>query len=1048
MKRALLFIFSALIGLACAVESWSQEVGASSRFNSSTAEADSVILSIQAFQPGVPSPVAVRAIIRKSDGSLVPGEWMDPGWPRARMQGKAIGPEDFIRLPAGETEIVIGKGPDFYPITVRTNLSVPGARYLVKVELKPVFDLFGRGWRSGDLHVHYNHGENEIVRTPQETLNFCAAGGLQFVSLCQDHYGAGTLTRQQMLDVWSAFERSECKFWLGIEEPKNVWGHHVGLVYDPWAIRSSIPYSLGIEGAHQQGGVIVPVHPERIYPERFWLDEFDFKQYEIYPLNNHYKAFPLNALIGHLFDGWSGISDEAHNDILIDPYFKLLEMGYRIPLLADSDACLDRINNEIKAPGSFMSYYHLEGQPVTRASVANAMRQGRVMATTGPLVLFSIEGAMPGSTLVPSNAARTVRIDASYEFNQWTLGSSNFNNTEPCRITQIDLFRNGEPVRTWFPKTGRTNITFDITENSPNTWYMVRVLGNDIKFAAGYASPIYFDPSPRPRQPETFKALIEGRLYEAKTGAAVPGSVSCIRYGQTNWTINTDQAGLFQAYVPLDAQLVARDVEGREFTQNILQYEPAYRFLSYLEENFYGNKRGSVDAFKSVVSRMKWEFPLGHQPAGSYVYSNLTGDFDFRDISLIAGPEPLAGEKSTEVAMILVDKTRVMPGDVIHYAAIFRNPEGAFPPEELSVQMKGWHPVYPRMYGRFATPFHYNNSTTGHIDLGGGYFMRHGKAVVPDWAANMSETTAGIRVSVKARREGLSEEVSLLIPIGPTRRQLLVNTTYDGIPASWNETGLGPCNFYRDEGFESRYPDYRTMSVFARSPQGERIQIAPSVDTSHVADADDAAFWEGYYYDGQCEPEYRNIPFRDPVRTQFPVDFSSSPPVDQPDTTAPRPALMEPVEGSIVAEGQVAFYFFADDHGESGVHSSTIWLNGKAVIRATQENLVFFPLKPGKYNWRVESIDLAGNSALSETRGFEVVPSLAPLSIRKGASLEVSWPASATGFKLERTPVLRSDWKEVPDLGVVSNGMHVIHLEPSEEATFLRLRSPGENRAK
>ena len=39
------------------------------------AASGTAFLKIRATQPGYPEPVAVRAIIQKSDGSYVPGEW-------------------------------------------------------------------------------------------------------------------------------------------------------------------------------------------------------------------------------------------------------------------------------------------------------------------------------------------------------------------------------------------------------------------------------------------------------------------------------------------------------------------------------------------------------------------------------------------------------------------------------------------------------------------------------------------------------------------------------------------------------------------------------------------------------------------------------------------------------------------------------------------------------------------------------------------------------------------------------------------------------------
>src|SRR5881296_3701798 len=311
-------------------------------------------LKINASQPGVSGPVCVRAIIRQADGSYVAGEWGNPSWPAITMRGKAMGPSTVIQVPTGTTQITIGKGPDYVPQTIVTNLSVAGQTYVINVALQPALDLYNRGWRAGDAHAHFIHGEGEVIRTPQDAFTMSAAGGFNFTSFAEEHLGSGTLSRQQMLDQWTPYENSECKLWMGVEEPKNEWGHHVNILYDPWSIRSPVPYHWGIHSVHAQGGVSIPVHTDRLYPGRYYDDPSSGRQWFFFPANNHLKSYPLDALIGHLYDGWSGVSDVGYSGIKLPPYFKLLEMGYRIPYMADSDFCFDRVNNGEKGLGCWM----------------------------------------------------------------------------------------------------------------------------------------------------------------------------------------------------------------------------------------------------------------------------------------------------------------------------------------------------------------------------------------------------------------------------------------------------------------------------------------------------------------------------------------------------------------------------------------------------------------------------------------------------------------------------------------------------------------------
>ena len=924
-------------------------------------------LKINATQPGVSGAVSVRAIIKKSDGSIVPGEWGDPAWPRIQMRGKAMAPGATVQVPAGVTEITIGKGPDYIPQVIRTNLA-DGQSYTIHVALQPALGMYARGWRSGDAHVHFIHGENEVNRTPAEAHAAGAAGGLNFMSLCEEHLGAGTQTRQQMIDTWGAFDNSECKLWIGVEEPKNAWGHHVAILYDPWAIRSALPYHWGIHSVHQQGGVSIPVHPDRLFPGRYY-DGGGGRQWFLLPSNNHLKSYPLDALIGHLFDAWSGVSDEGHSNIKLAPYFKLLSMGYKIPYVADSDFCFDRANNGEKGLGSWMTYYHTEGQPVTQATIARAIRRGRVVATTGPMVLFSIDEAMSGDTLPNDGAARTVRIDASHAFNPWTLGTMNMNANDTCKIQQIDLFRNGQVIRTWNPNTPTASVTHTINETQSNSFYMVRVLGNSSQWMAGYASPIYFDGYSRPRQPEVFKSLVQGRLYDSASGAALSGTVSCVRYGETEWTINTDSQGRFQAHVPLDAQLVARDSSGRRFTQDILQFEPAFRFCHYLSDDYVGNMAGSIEPFRNLVQTIRYEFPMGYQVSASYVRTTLSGDGPLSNFSIQSAPPPTPGKSHTEITRIIMDKTQVQPGDTVNYAVIYRSPSGGVPSELLSCEAKGWDANKPRMYNKYGTSFHWNEGASTLTYLGGGFSVRTGTFTVPSWAANATETTAAFKLFATVRANGkILEEANLLVPVGPTKRELLVSSTWDGFPASWGERGIGPCNFFREWTFLLRYSDYRTMGV-SFNVAGQNVSTRPNVDTAHVADADDAIFYEHFYYDGQCEPQYRNIPFRDPIRTQPGAPSFSGVPVQNPaDTAAPTVVALEPRPGAQVPGTGVQFHYHIADAGASGPGTASLVIDGNTVVANTYANPITYNLSAGTHTWQIIGFDENGNRAQSDVR--------------------------------------------------------------------------------
>ncbi|MFN7138493.1 MAG: FG-GAP repeat domain-containing protein, partial [Limisphaerales bacterium] len=539
-----------------------------------------------------------------------------------------------------------------------------------------------------------------------------------------------------------------------------------------------------------------------------------------------------------------------------------------------------------------------------------------------------------GDTLPADGSTRTGRIRASYSFNPWTLGRTSFNG-EPCRVIRIDLFRNGQIIRTWTPNTPEATVDFPINESAAGSHYMVRVLGNDAAWMAAYASPIYFDNTQRPRQPHGFTPLVRGRVYDSVSNTPLRATVTCIRAGQTLWSLETDAQGRFRAYVPLDARLIARDAQGRQLSRDILDDEQVYAFCHNLPDN-YPDLVGSIAPFQALVREMTWEFPMGYQNAGSYVKQPLAGTGPMNNFRIHSAPGPTPGKGSTEITTLIVDKTRVQPGDTINYAVLFRTPHGGAPTEELSVEWKGWNPEYPRLYTKVGQVFAHNNGGNTLVSLGGGFYLRSGSVVIPSWVGNVNDTSPGIKFAVTSRGR-FPEEANLLIPVGPTRSELLISSTWDGFPATWGEFGIGPCHFHRQLTVYTRYNDYRRLQ-FSFQINGETINVHPLADTARSPDADDAIFDDYFYYDAQLGPQGRNINYRDPIRQQpGEPDFGSVPifnPNDQnqgggggPVVIPPPPAIALPIApewlGPNLGHKKAVFWEHVDGYTAATVLSQT-----------------------------------------------------------------------------------------------------------------------------
>ena len=106
--------------------------------------AGTAYLKIAATVPGSANLVCVRAIVKQSDGSYFPGEWGGSSWPAVAFQGKAVSPSDALAVPTGNTQVTVGKGPDYLPQTVTANLLQDGQTYTLSFALQPQLGLSAR----------------------------------------------------------------------------------------------------------------------------------------------------------------------------------------------------------------------------------------------------------------------------------------------------------------------------------------------------------------------------------------------------------------------------------------------------------------------------------------------------------------------------------------------------------------------------------------------------------------------------------------------------------------------------------------------------------------------------------------------------------------------------------------------------------------------------------------------------------------------------------------------------------------------------------------
>lgn len=786
-------------------------------------------------------PMPARLVLRASDGTY-PGDRLNASadrWPHIEAHGIFIAGEATFELPPGTTSVTAARGLE-YRATRQVVELLPDQTQSIELRLERAVDMRKAGWVAGDLHVHMIHGENQRPTSYEDVALTCAASGLDFVSVGQEYVGAGRLDLAGYHAACRAASHNGFQMFLGGERPKNILGHQVMLgVENPFLVPESPPYFNVANAVHASGGVLVYVHPIRYFPGKQWGgDWLDF------PGNNLARELIFDSFAGPSFDGLSVLSDEPAHPDAHRLWFNLLNRGCFVPVFADSDACFDRPAFGLKAPGLWSTYFQIGSDtPVTPQAIADAVRGGRTMATTGPLVQFQIDGHISGATLPNDGMRRTLSIDAHYPQHAFSLDTIDPETNEPVGIARIELIRNGSVVEHWEPAANQIRITHTIAEAQP-CWYAVRAYGSDDRWQVALTSPIYFASQPVPQKGEPLSVVVRGRIYDFETGSERSAEVEIQRNQSVLRRFRAE--GQFRVKMPIDAEIVVRS-DARPLRKNLLMdFGPVHRFLWYLESADLGSDE-TFERFQHLVREVDLEFPLGYRMSGSYFARDLTHAQTLGDVRVVAGPERIHSG-TVAVAAILLDAEQIAPGDAVNVAVVFRDEGDAAQLGPYVIEARGYDPRRPTAFEPLKKFASVERSWEAAVDLGDGCRLVSGSLPVPAWVE--PGPSGIIDISVRVRQgNGDATSVGLALPLGATKRSVSLSNSWPTMPLSWpdRQYGIGPlklCNRLGRKG--SAVSDYRQLQLRVGLAD-ETLDLLAARDARGAADADDAFYMEHYH---------------------------------------------------------------------------------------------------------------------------------------------------------------------------------------------------------
>lgn len=449
------------------------------------------------------------------------------------------------QLPPGPTRIRVTRGFETRDVTNNVVLR-SGETTTIKVVLERMVDLRQRGWFAGDSHAHMIHGEKNIPVDFDFVALTARAEDLQYMSVAQA-WQLDDPTPERLERELQQRSTPDCLLAWNMEMPKNYLQGDAGrclghcwnlsmrgrtadgldvikLLSDASAAdyENTKPSFANFEShelIHAQGGVAFYSHPLR-----WWLGPWGgrggYPKRERMRVSNMAVELPLDTVIGPTYDGLDVITSGGEleaNAKAFALWALLLNHGYRLAATASSDACFDRPGGGV--PGSARTYTYLTNG-FSWAAVARATAAGRTFVTTGPLLLATLAGATPGSSLPADGQPRTLQIEA------WASGQGSGG------LRSLDILRNGIVFQQIALGSAlaacQTNL---VIRESEQSWYCVRVSGSSALQRASTGA-FYFDKGPV-QAPVPTSACVRVRVIDARTGALLPATLTEVSYQAT-----------------------------------------------------------------------------------------------------------------------------------------------------------------------------------------------------------------------------------------------------------------------------------------------------------------------------------------------------------------------------------------------------------------------------------------------------------------------------------------------------------------------------------
>lgn len=467
-------------------------------------EIDESSIHVSVIDFATKKPVAVRVRLTDANGHVpgLPEEAISIMYGRNdQAEGYGYQPDSSfyvdshftLNLKPGTYSILLSKGTEYVDQTRQIEVK-EGTVNEFTFEMKRWVNMSDYGWYSADEHIH-------LRRSPRENpliAKWVEAEGLDVAVLLQMGDFWATYFSQYAFGDEGVYETEESRLASGQEEPRTPQlGHTIALGADDFVRRSR---------------------------EYYYYDKVFDRIHELNGLMGYaHQGVSFNGATGMTLDVLAGKVDFLEllqfcvegGPLLTQNYYHYLDLGYKLTATAGSDFpwCGNGPLFGTDAPkwnariGNVRFYTHVDGK-FDYGTWKENLKRGHTFVSSGPMILFSIDGKLPGDEI---NLSKPRKV---------TISAKALGNAEQVPLSKMQIIAHGNVLKEVVPNgdhqsTETLELNFDLKIKS-GTWIAVRCYAGPNQVA--HTTPVYLtvknDGFHNPESFQSYLALNEKYLVE------------------------------------------------------------------------------------------------------------------------------------------------------------------------------------------------------------------------------------------------------------------------------------------------------------------------------------------------------------------------------------------------------------------------------------------------------------------------------------------------------------------------------------------------------